>query len=112
MNERSETDSRNMKFNRGLPWNAVLSGLVLGMGLLACAPKARANVYATNLRLNEGTTNIVASPGDTITISYLLNEPASLGVTVKIFSGAGVVGSMFFPPETQGTLRGFQEGKT
>src|SRR5215467_8607264 len=49
---------------------------------------ARANVYATNIKLNGGLTNATTVPA---TISYVLNEPASLGVTVKILFGSTVV---------------------
>jgi hypothetical protein len=98
-----------MKLNRELPWNSVLGGLILGLGMSVFTPRAAANVYATNIRINDGTTNIVASPGDTITISYLLNEPASAGAAVQILSGSVVVYSLNFPPQTQGTLRGFNE---
>jgi hypothetical protein len=98
-----------MKLNRDLPWNSLWGGLILGLGMSVLTPTAQANVYATNLRINDGTTNIVASPGDTITISYILNEPASLGTTVQIVSGSTVVHSIPFSPESVGTLRGLNE---
>jgi len=50
----------------------------------------RANVYPTNIRLNGGTTNLAVSSGASVTISYLLNESASAGVTVAIQSGSTV----------------------
>jgi len=60
--------------------------------LLSHAPVAKANVYATNIRLNGGTTNVAAPLGGTnVTISYLLNEPASSGITVTIKNGDTVV---------------------
>jgi len=77
------------------------------LGILA--PNARANVYAMNLRIDGGTTNIAANPGTNISISFRLNEPASLGTTVQIRSGASVVSSLFFAPDSQGALRGLNE---
>jgi hypothetical protein len=96
-----------MKLNRKLPWNSVFGGLVLGLAILGFTGRSKANVYATNIRINGGTTNILTAPTNVITITYLLNEPASLGTTVQILSGATVVRSLSFPPEGQGTLRGF-----
>ena len=98
-----------MKLNLELSRTWILGGLIFGLGLMALPPKLHANVYATNLRLNGDTTNIVASPGTNISISFLLNEPASLGTTIQIRSGASTVTSLFFPPESEGTLRGFNE---
>lgn len=97
--------------NRNLPWNSVLGMLILALAITSLPSRAHANVYATNVRVNNGTTNITALPGgtNTIAISYLLNEPASLGATVQIFSGTTVVTNMFFAPETQGALRGINE---
>jgi hypothetical protein len=99
----------NMKFNREVPWSSIFGGLVAGLGLIAFPHEVGANVYATHIRLNGGTTNIAAAAGDIISISFLLNEPASLGTTVQIRSGANVVRSLSFLPQTQGTLRGFNE---
>jgi hypothetical protein len=96
-----------MKPNRELHRNSVFAGLVLGLFILAFAGRANANVYATNLRINGGTTNLVTAPTNAITITYVLNEPASLGTTVQILSGTNVVLSLPFPAEGQGTLRGF-----
>jgi hypothetical protein len=98
-----------MKLNRELPWNSVIGGLILGLSVIVWTSEVRANVYATNVRIDGGTTNIPAAPGDTITISYLLNEPASLGTTVQIRSGNNVVTNIFCPPESLGTLRGYNE---
>src|SRR5579859_3058896 len=95
--ERSETDSRNMNLNRELPWDSALGGLILVLITFAFAPKSNANVYATNIRINEGATNVVASSGDTLTITYILNEPASLGATLQMQSGATVVQTLELP---------------
>lgn len=78
----------------------------MGMLTLAGATRCRANVYATDVRVNDDFTNIVAT-SDPIVISYILNEPASLGTTVQIQSGSTVVQTLEFPSGIQGTLRGF-----
>lgn len=94
-----------MNLNRELPWNSLLRAFVL-LGIVFSAPNLHANVYATNLRIDGGTTNVAAAAGDTLTISYLLNEPASLGATIQIRSGTTVVRSFALPAQSQGTLRG------
>lgn len=96
-----------MNLNRELPWISVLGGLVLGLITMVSATRSNANVYATNIRINDGGTNVLASPGGTISVSYLLNEPATLGATVQIQSGATVVQSLELPVGVEGTLRGF-----
>jgi hypothetical protein len=90
--------------NDSLPRNLfLLLGCLLALTL---ARPAHANVYATNIRLNGGLTNAVISPGETVTISYVLNEPASGGLTLRINSGATVVRTLTLPPGNPGTLRG------
>ena len=59
-------------------WGAVLLVLLL-------VPRAQANVYATNIRLNGSLTNVTVS--GSVTISYTLNEPASAGLILEIKSG-------------------------
>jgi hypothetical protein len=76
---------------------------------MASAPNLHANVYATNIRINGGSTNSVATNGDIVTISYLLNEPATLGATLQIRSGNNVVQSLVVPPGAQGTIRGLND---
>lgn len=96
-----------MKLNREQLWNSALGTLALGLTMFGFAAKCNANVYATNVRINGGITNIVTAPTNVITITYLLNEPASLGTTVRILSGTNVVRSLLFPGQSEGTLRGF-----
>jgi hypothetical protein len=67
---------------------------------------SKANVYATNVRLNGGATNVVSGTGTNVTISYLLNEPASLGATVQILSGSTPVRTITIPAGSPGTLTG------
>src|SRR5690242_13178244 len=57
------------------------------VSLAASSFHACANVYATNLRLNGATTNAPLHPGGSVLCSYVLNESATLGVTVDIKQG-------------------------
>jgi len=80
--------------------------LLLALSLLLGHPVAtRANVYATNIRLNGSVTNLSLASGSSVTISYLLNEPASSGVTVSIQSGSSVLRAINIP-NGPGTLKG------
>lgn len=77
--------------------------------LLSAVPQAgRANVYATNIRLN-GSANGAALyiPCGEVQISYLLNEPATAGVTVDILKDTNVVHSISLPGNGPGTQRGW-----
>ena len=78
----------------------ILATVALGSGT------ARANVYATNVRLNGGTTNVSLAPGGSVTIGYLLNEPATLGVSVAIKQGSTTVRTIALPPGGPGTTKG------
>ena len=75
------------------------------MAVISMAPRARANVYATDIKLNGSLTGITNSNAIPVTISYILNEPATLGTTIKIFSGATVVDTISIA-SGPGTLRG------
>jgi hypothetical protein len=89
-----------------LPRNSAVGGLALALALTAFVPSAQANVYATNIKINGGTTNLSIPTGTNVTISYILNEPASAGVTVKVFSGATVARSLSLAGGAAGTRRG------
>src|SRR5690349_7451363 len=67
---------------------------------------ARANVYATNIKLNDATNNVTIGLGGGVGINYILNEPASAGVTIKILSGSTVVRSIGVASGNPGTARG------
>ncbi len=82
------------------------AGVVLALGFAAAPFSARANVYATNIKLNGSLTNVAAASGQPVTISYILNEPASQGVTVEILSGATVVRSLSLAAGAAGSTRG------
>jgi hypothetical protein len=71
--------------------NSIIGGLALALALATAAPSAHANVFASNVKINGGMTNVSAAQGTSVNISYILNEPASAGVAIKILSGATVV---------------------
>src|ERR1035437_1592220 len=97
-----------------LPMNPVTNRrrlrMLLGLGM-ACftflsGPSARANVYATNIRLNGGTNNVSGASGGSVTISYLLNEDATAGVAIDIKSGAVTVRTISIAGGNPGATRG------
>lgn len=73
---------------------------------VASAPSARANVYATDIKLNGAANSITNGSGTPVVISYILNEPATLGTTINIFFGANVIRSITNAPGGAGTLQG------
>lgn len=88
-----------------------LRGVGIGLGsvilLLASGVATRANVYATNVRLNGSASDAALYvPCGQVTISYLLNEPATAGVTIDILQGDAVVFSKAFPGGGLGAERG------
>jgi len=95
-----------MKLKRALRYGLVIGGLVLAADLFTLS--ARANVYATNIKLNGGATNAIAAIGDSVNISYILNEPASLGVTVNILAGTSTVRTLTFAASDPQAQRGLQ----
>lgn len=75
--------------------------------LLAClTATVQANVYPTQVRLNGGANDVLLVPGGSVTISYLLNEPASAGVTLRIKSGVTMLRTISLPGGAAGTARG------
>ena len=65
--------------------------LFLVTGVVLSASNARANVYATDIKLNGSLSTITdAGPGP-VRISYRLNQTATLGVTIAIFEGTNQV---------------------
>jgi hypothetical protein len=67
---------------------------------------ARANVYATDVKLNGSRSLTNAVPAGSVNISYILNEPATLGVTITITSGANLIRAIPTAAGNNGTLRG------
>jgi hypothetical protein len=95
-----------MKLKQYLQRGWSIRAWVLGLCLVALAPSARANVYATNIKLNDSLTNVTVLQADNVNITYLLNEPASSGVTLNILSGTNVVRTLTAAGGGQGALRG------
>jgi hypothetical protein len=93
-----------MKLKQSLKQGLVIGGLILAATLVTHS--AHANVYATNIKLNGSATNVLAAAGDSVTISYILNEPASLGVTIQVLSGTTVVRSLNVTNNGAGTQAG------
>jgi hypothetical protein len=75
------------------------------LALATFTPSAHANVYATNIKLN-GSLTSATNVQSGLTISYILNEPATLGTTIKILSGATVVDTIRIAYNGAGTLMG------
>jgi hypothetical protein len=85
---------------------STFAGLALALAIVASTPSARANVYATNIKLNGSLAAISVAPGSSVSISYILNEPASDSVKVEILSGATVVRTITIASPNVGTARG------
>lgn len=94
----------NLVPNRGRGAGAALGLAALLLG--ASRPPARANVYATNLRLNDGVNPIRLTASTNLNISYLLNEPAADGVVISIRSNSDVRRTIVRPAGAAGTARG------
>src|SRR5439155_17400290 len=78
--------------------------LVTFLGLLL-VPTARANVYATDIRLNGALTDLQLGSATNVNITYILNEPAT-NVTINITSGATIIQTIIVTNPSPGTLRG------
>jgi hypothetical protein len=104
-----------VKATRNLQRHSIVGGLALALALTAIAPSARANVFASNIKINGGMSNVPVAPGAGVNISYILNEPASAGVTIRILSGAATVRTLSIASGA-GTARGTNtvvwDGKT
>jgi hypothetical protein len=97
-----------MKLNKALLFGSMGGSLALACALMSTATTALANVYATDIKVDGALTNVtVPVPYSGVaTISYILNEPATLGVTIQILSGATVVDTISIASPNPGTLRG------
>ena len=84
---------------------AIIPALVLTLAA-SFTPSARANVYATNIKLNGSLTNTTSGLGSPVNISFILNEQATLGTTINILSGSTVLRSISIPFGDNGTLSG------
>ena len=96
-----------MKFTNHLQRSSILTGLALGLALAMCAPSARANVYASNIKINGVLTGSASvAQGSSANISYILNEPASLGLEIQIFSGGTAIRTIVIAGGLSGTSQG------
>jgi hypothetical protein len=95
-----------MKSPQYLASKAILGGLALWLALATVAPSAHANVFASNIKINGGMTNVSVAQGTSVRISYILNEPASAGVTISVLSGGAVVRAVSIAGGNAGTARG------
>lgn len=86
---------------------ALRAGLALLVAVV-CDTPAGANVYVSNVRANDSEERTVLSrPGRTVTLSYILNEAASEGVTIEMVSTNQIaVWKMSVPAGASGTLKG------
>ena len=75
-------------------------------GLFLSLASVRANVYATNIKLNSHAHTAVVAVGNPLAINYILNEPASAGVSVQIFSGTNLIRTITVTNGQSGTMRG------
>jgi len=89
-----------MKTNSTLPVGILL------VSLWHSPFSAKANVYATNIKLNGATNNVDLASGGTLQISYILNEAATAGVSIDIFSGGTVIRTIAIASGNAGTTRG------
>ena len=92
-----------MKFPLNSP---IIRGLAIALAISSLTSNARANVYATNIKLNGSTNNPTIVVGQNVSISYILNEPASAGVTIGILSGTNVVRTISVPAGNPGPTLG------
>ncbi len=95
-----------MKTWKQFPAAPVIGALACSLSVLAFAPSAHANVYATNIKLNGGLINATAFQGSSVNISFILNEAATAGTTINILSGTNIIRTLNFSSGSAGTLQG------
>jgi hypothetical protein len=72
----------------------VVLGLFVSLFLWTATDSARANVYATDIKINGSLMPTNYPAGTPVTISYRLNQSATAGVTVNILQGSTTVASI------------------
>ncbi len=80
--------------------------LVGALFLLLSITGSKANIYATDIKINGALTNGWVAPGYPAQISYILNEPATAGVQLEILSGTNVIQTFSASNGQPGTLAG------
>jgi hypothetical protein len=63
----------------------------MALAFLSATTSVRANVYATDIKVNGSLTSTNAPEGSSASITYRLNQAATAGVTVNILQGSTVV---------------------
>jgi hypothetical protein len=84
----------------------MLRGLAFVLAFLSSALTARANVYATDIKLNGSQNAGVVVPGSSLIVSYILNDTATGGVWVRVYSGTNVVQTLSSAAGQAGTNTG------
>jgi hypothetical protein len=85
---------------------AACSALLIGLSVFA-PPRLLANVYATSIRMNGLSQDVSTPQGIPVSISYVLNEPASAGVQIQVLSGSNVLRTITVAAAQPGTARGW-----
>jgi hypothetical protein len=86
--------------------NQVFAVWIFSFLLFFCQFSARANVYATDIRVNGSQIGGVLIPGGQVTISYILNDNATAGVWFQINSGTNIVWTNSLTAGDPGTFVG------
>ena len=86
--------------------NVVCRGVFAALAMSSLTSTARANVYATDLKINGSTNDALVAPGQALSLSYILNEPATAGVTIKVLSGVTAIRTITIAGGNPGTARG------
>jgi hypothetical protein len=81
----------------------VLVGILL---FCSCANSLRANVYASDIKINGSFNAGIILPSNSVTISYILNDTATGGVWVQIYSGTNVIQTLASTDGNAGTNAG------
>jgi hypothetical protein len=79
---------------------------VLAIAAQLVASTARANVYATLLKMDNAHDAVTAVGHGNVNITFILNEPATVGTTINISSVTNLIRTLVFGPGTNGTWRG------
>jgi hypothetical protein len=101
---RPRIQNNTMKFFKP-PQFGWIAGSLAVLVFMSAATTGRANVYATDIKLNGSVTNMTNGVGKPLSISFILNEPATLGTTINILSTNAPV-AIDIPYGSPGTLQG------
>jgi hypothetical protein len=73
-----------------------MTKLIAALALASFPLTVRANVYATDIKVNGSLSavSVTPTPSSPVTVTYILNQAASLGCTVNILSGSAPVAAI------------------